>query len=107
MKTKTKHPPFCPWPTKLFWKVTVNALQHQYHICMPSTIPRCYWLMYISCCKWLIRRGPGWLKLILLTQDMTLHKLTAQEVRIQKSTSLKNSIYFMTKMKSNGTITNY
>lgn len=31
---------------------------------------------------------------------MTLHKVMAQEARI-KSISLKNSIYFMTKMKSN------
>lgn len=47
MKTKTKHPPFCPWPTKLFWKVTVNAFQHQYHICMPSTIPHCLLLVNV------------------------------------------------------------
>lgn len=59
-----------------------------------------YWLMYISCCKWLSRRGPRWLKFILLTRDMSLHKVMAQEARI-KSISLKNSIYFMTKMKSN------
>lgn len=92
----------------VFALLNFSGKSEQYHICMPSMKKQCvhYWLMYISCCKWLSRRGPRWLKFILLTRDMTLHKVIAQEARI-KSISFKNSIYFMTEMKSKTIMTNW